>query len=241
MYEPGKVFIVGGSTCAPYGECSIPPTPTAEAIDLNAPAPAWRSVAQMAYARKQHNATILPDGKVLVTGGTSGSGGNDNAAYPVYPAEMWDPGTNSWTTLASMSVYRGYHSTALLLPDGRVLSAGGGFTGPGSAEVYSPPYLFKGARPTITSAPTTVGYNQTFSVGTPDAAGITKVTLVRLSAVTHAFNFDQRINSLSFSATAGGLNVTSPASRNVCPPGHYMLFILNGNGVPSVAKIINIK
>ena len=90
-------------------------------------------------ARRQFNLTLLPDVKVLASGG-SGGFGFDNSTYPIYPAEMWDPATGNWTTMASISVYRGYHSTALLLPDGRVLSAGGEITG-ASAEIFSPPYL----------------------------------------------------------------------------------------------------
>src|SRR5262249_30579474 len=185
-------------------------------------------------------ATLMPDGKVLVTGGSSGSEStNSNSSSPAYAAEMWDPATNSWTTLASNAVYRGYHSTALLLPDGRVLSAGGDFGGP-NMEVFSPPYLFNGARPTISSAPESVGYGQNFFVGTPDGASITKVTWLRLASVTHTNNMNQRINRLSFSAGAGGLNVTAPSNNNLCPPGYYMLFILNGSGVPSVAKIVRL-
>jgi len=203
----------------------------------------------MAYARRQLNATLLPDGKVLATGGTSG-GGFNNATGTVFAAEMWDPATGTWSTMAGMQVPRLYHSSAVLLPDGRVLSAGGGrpaaageepATEHRDAEIYSPPYLFKGARPTITSAPTTrLGYNQTFLVGTAEATSITKVTLIRLSSSTHAFNMNQLINNLNFSQGGGGLNVTTPLNSNLCPPGHYMLFILNGNGVPSVAKIIQI-
>lgn len=237
MYDDGKVLIVGGG----------PPTSTAEVIDLNAPVPSWRFVGSMANARRQMNATLLPDGKVLVTGGTSGSGFN-NSVGAVFSAEMWDPVTEAWSTMASMQVPRLYHSWAILLPDGRVLAGGGGYP-PGTGgdsnhydvEYYSPPYLFKGARPTITSAPTTVGYNQTFSIATPDRASITKVTWVRLSSVTHSFNQNQRINRLSFVQNATGLSITTPSNGNVCPPGHYMLFIINGNGVPSVAKIIRIN
>ena len=108
---------------------------------------------------------------MLVTGGSSGAEAtNSNSASPVYPAEMWDPATNTWTTLAGNTVYRGYHATALLQPDGRVLS-GGGDHGGTSVELFSPPYLFRGARPTISAAPASVGYGQTFFVGTPDAAG----------------------------------------------------------------------
>jgi hypothetical protein len=152
---------------------------------------------------------------------------------------MWDPATGKWTTMDSITVYRGYHSTALLLPDGRVLSAGGEQTG-ASAEIYSPPYLFKGARPTITSGPSSVKYGQVFLVSTPDAANISQVTWIRLSSVTHSFNQNQRLNHLQFAQASGGLNITAPANANLAPPGHYMLFLVNSNGVPSVASIIQI-
>jgi hypothetical protein len=240
MYDDGKVLLAGGSKAAPYDRaCPVAPTATAEVIDLNAASPAWRSVGEMAFPRKQHNATLLPDGTVLVTGGTSGACGNDDTTSPVYAAEVWDPATDNWTTLAANTVYRGYHAIALLLPDGRVLSAGGNYTK--TAEVFSPPYLFKGTRPTITAAPCNVGFGQTFTVTTPDPASITRVTWVRLSAVTHTFNFDQRFIQLPFSPGTGGLQVTAPADAHRAPPGHYMLFLLNGNGVPSVAKIIRLE
>jgi hypothetical protein len=237
MYDDGKIIIAGGGD---------PPTATAEVIDLNAATPTWQWTAPMQFARRHMNATILPDGKVLVTGGTS-SGGFNDATLSVLAAEMWDPATGAWSTLANMQVPRLYHSTAILLPDGRVLSAGGGrppASGGGTdnwnAEIFSPPYLFKGARPTISFAPSTVNYGQVFAVQTPDAASITKVTLVRLSSVTHTDNMNQRFKRLSFAVSAGALNVTVPNDRNIVPPGHYMLFILNGNGVPSVAKVIQI-
>src|SRR5438128_3269530 len=171
----------------------------------------------MANARRQNNATLLPDGKVLVTGGSSGSG-NDNPSYPVYAAEMWDPATGTWTTLASTvsGAYRGYHSTTLLLPDGRIVLAGGEFAG-ANAEIYSPPYLFKGTRPSITSAPSEVGYGTSFFVGTA-STNIAQVTWVRLGSVTHTFNMSQRINRLSFTQASGGLNVTAPSNPNVTPP-----------------------
>jgi hypothetical protein len=248
MYDDGRVLIVGGGT----------PTNSAEVINLNqssvvsqtitpnTPTPTWRFVNGMANARRQMNLTILADGKVLATGGTS-SGGFSNATGSVFAAEMWNSDTETWSTMASMQTRRLYHSTAVLLPDGRVLSAGGGHPASDGGdfnhtdvEVYSPPYLFKGARPVITSAPTVVNHGEQFFVGTPDAAGISKVTMVRLSSVTHAFNQDQRINYLSFQKTSSGLNVTASGGSHLCPPGYYMLFIINSNGAPSVAQIIQV-
>lgn len=233
MYDNGKVMIIGGGA----------PTATAEIINLNDPVPAWRYTGTMANARRQANATLLPDGTVLVTGGSSGAG-FDDPTHPVFPAELWNPATENWSTMASLSTYRGYHSVALLLPDGRVLSAGGQCLraqgcNPYSAEIFSPPYLFQGPRPTIASAPTSISGGQTFFVGTPDAANITQVTWIRFGAVTHTFNQEQRVSFLSFSQTTGGLNVTAPQSANLAPPGFYMLFLLN-RGVPSVASIIQV-
>jgi hypothetical protein len=230
MYETGKILDVGGSD---------PPTPTAETIDLTAATPAWALTGNMHFARRQHNAVVLPDGKVFIVGGSSGSG-FDDATNPVLPTEMWDPATGQFTVMPSIAVYRGYHSTAILLPDGRVLSAGGNVGG-ANAQIYSPPYLFNGERPTVSSAPTSVGYAQTVFVGTPDAASITKIAWIRVPSVTHTFDESGRYMHLGFTQGAGGLNVTMPANGNLAPPGYYMLFILNGSGVPSVAKLINIS
>ena len=118
-----------------------------------------------------------------------------------------------------------------------------GRTGPDqlSAEFYSPPYLFKGPRPTVSSAPATLAYGANFFVGTPDGASISAVHLIRLGAVTHAFNQNQRILKLTFQQTSGGLTVQAPSTANDAQPGHYMLFILNANGVPSVAPIVKIQ
>ncbi|HET8888819.1 MAG TPA: carboxypeptidase regulatory-like domain-containing protein [Candidatus Angelobacter sp.] len=229
MYSPGKVAVIGGAD---------PPTATAEIIDLNAATPAWKYTASMHYPRRQHNAVILPDGKVFVVGGSS-AGGFDTSSSPVLPTEMWDPDTGQFTVMSSIAVYRGYHATALLLADGRVLSAGGNVGGP-NAQIFSPPYLFAGARPSITSAPVSAGYGQAVFIGTPDAASVSKVTLLRQASVTHTNSMSQGFQSLSFTTTSTGLNVTMPANANLAPPGYYMLFILNGSGVPSVGSIIQI-
>lgn len=229
LYESGKILALGGSD---------PPTATAETLDLNAASPAWAATSSMHYPRRQHNAVVLPDGKVFVSGGSSGAGFDNNAA-PVYPTEMWDPATGKWTVMASIAAYRGYHSTAFLLPDGRVFSGGGNIGGP-NFQIFSPPYLSAGARPTITAAPTAVGYGQATLISTPDAASIAKVSLIRLPSVTHTLDGNQRFMTLSFTQTSGGLTVTFPANANLAPPGHYMLFLVNSAGVPSVAAILQI-
>jgi galactose oxidase len=228
MYDAGKIFIVGGND---------PPTNSAEVIDLNQTAPAWRMVAPMSLGRRQHNATLLPDGSVLVTGGHSGQG-LDDATHPRKETELWNPRTETWSQLAPMSAYRGYHSVAVLLPDGRVLSAGGRRVN--TMQVFSPPYLFKGNRPVILSTPDSVSPGQVFTVPTAQAGSIAQVTLIRLPSVTHSFDENQRFLRMDFRAGPGTLTVTAPANTRVAPPGHYMMFLVDGRGVPSVAKIIRI-
>ena len=187
MYADGKILVVGGGD---------PPTNTAEVIDLNQPTPTWRSVAPMSVARRQLNATLLPDGTVLVTGGTSGPGFN-NPDDPVYPAELWDPATESWTTLASATRH------AAPLPLRRRPVAGRTRAQHGRKRLTDARGLLaavpvQGPRPTLSGVPSTIGYGQTFRCRRPEAASITKVTLIRITSVTHAFNENQRLSVLSF-------------------------------------------
>jgi plastocyanin len=233
MYQPGKILITGGGN---------PVTGEAAVIDLNAAVPAWRVVAPMSYGRYQHSLVPLPDGKVLALGGSTSFSLTSRTG--VLPAELWDPDTETWTTLASLSQPRMYHSAAVLLPDGRVLVTGGGRLPPGldypSAQIYSPPYLFKGPRPTVTGAPAGVGYGADMVIDTPNASVIASVSLTRLSSVTHTVDMDQHAMRLTFTRGNGALTVQAPTSRNVAPPGYYLLFLVNSQGVPSVAKIIHV-
>jgi hypothetical protein len=229
MYEPGKILYVGGGD---------PPTATAEIIDLNQPNPTWQYTGSMAFARRQMNATLLPTGEVIVTGGTSSPGFSDPAGA-VHVAELWSPATGTWVTVASNAVTRIYHSTSLLLPDGRVLHTGQDYL---SYELYSPPYLFRGARPTITGmTPGAVGYGQSVFVETPNGADIARVTFLRFGSVTHAFNMGQRFVPLAFQPVTGGLSVGIPASRTTAPPGPYLLFLVNRDGVPSAGRILRLQ
>jgi galactose oxidase len=255
MYEPGKILYAGGGghtgwpTPDPKNPANVP-TATAEKIDLNQSSPQWQSAGSMSAPRRHLNSTILPDGEVLITGGTRGGGFvNISPANAMRAAEVWNPRTNQWTTLASNSRMRVYHSVSMLLPNGTVLHGASGNAMAGTVpvpdernhEIFSPPYLFKGAQPTIASAPASVGYNETFRVVTPNAVQITDVRWIRLGSVTHAFDAGQRANTLSFSQQADGVDVTAPASPNLAPPGDYLLFILNRNGVPSVGKFVKIR
>ena len=254
MYEPGKILYAGGGGHTGVGGSNDPkssvPTSTAEIIDLTQPAPQWRFTGPMQFPRRHLNATILPDGQVVVAGGTQGGGFDDvSDANAVHAAEVWDPATGQWTTLASNSVTRVYHSVSVLLPDGNVVHAASGDAeieeSPApdqrNSEIFSPPYLFKGARPIIRSVPSGVAYGERFVVETPNWAQITRVTWVRLGSVTHSFDQNQRFNSLAFEPASGGVIVTAPTNPNLAPPGHYTLFVLNRNGVPSAGKIIRVR
>jgi hypothetical protein len=145
--------------------------------------------------------------------------------------------------MAAQTIQRTYHSTAVLIPDGRVVSAGSDNGAPTQVtyEIYSPPYLFKGARPVITSAPTTLTYGAKFKITTASASTITRVALIRPAATTHADDFDQRYVDLSFTIGSGTITATAPANGNQAPPGYYMLVIVNSNGVPSVMPFLQLN
>lgn len=248
MYAPGKLMKSGTATADDEGHQSAP---TTYVLDMAAASPAWQAVAPMAQPRAFHNLTLLPDGQVLVTGGGTTTD-KANASTAVLQAELWSPTTKTWSTMASAQTPRLYHSTALLLPDGRVLVAGGGRTGcthpcpipttgdHPDAELFSPPYLFKGARPAIGAAPASIDYGADFTVETADAARIVSVSLMALGSVTHSFNENQRRVPLSFEIATGSLTVHGPSSGAVAPPGPYMLFLVDEAGVPSVASMIRV-
>lgn len=242
MYQPNK-FMKAGS--ASDSQDSGPSSNTTFVLDMTKPSPTWQQTPSMVYPRSFMNLTMLPDGTTLATGGETDRNGGD-ISKAVYPAELWSPKTQTWSTMSAMQKPREYHGTALLLPDGRVLVSGmgadfGNVPDQKSAQFFSPPYLFKGTRPTISQAPTQIQYNSTFFVGTPDNADIGSVVLIRTGAVTHFFDQNERFLPLSFTQATGGLTVTTPVNANLAPPGYYMLFIVNKEGVPSVAPFVQIQ
>jgi galactose oxidase len=206
-----------------------------EELDFANPAAQWQARAPLPQPRHNMNMVLLPDGTVLTIGG-NGSGKDQ---LPQRQALLYNPATNSWNAMVSQVERRAYHSTAVLLPDGRVVSGGDNRTGGGQRklEIYSPPYLFKGARPTITSASSQVANGDTLTVVTPSA--VARAVLMAPGAATHANDMHQRHVELAFTATATGITATAPGT-GVAPPGYYMLFVLNGAGVPSKAAWVHV-
>ncbi len=234
MYASGKILYMGGGD---------PPTATAEVIDLNQASPQWQYTGSMSVPRRQISATILPDGRVAVTGGTSSSGFT-SLSGAVHHVEVWDPATGGWTVWASNAVSRGYHNTTVLLPDGRLLHTGSG-DGAGipdeiNAEIFSPPYLFAGNRPVISSAPASMRYGTQVSINTQYPGLVSYASLVRLSSNTHSFDMGQRFAKLAVTRLSGAVRVTVPGSANQLPPGPYMLFLVNTKGVPSLARMVRV-
>ncbi len=225
-----RVMLIGGFTG------SGQPTSSVEVIDLAAATPQWAGTAHMNSARMEHNAVILPDGTVLVLGGQSNNGGAEQA---VMTPEVYDPNTQTWDELAPHQVPRMYHSTGLLWPDGRVLLAGA--DNQPSGEVFSPPYLFRGPRPVIDSAPQVIYFGNSFDLNySSDTIG-NRVVLLRMSSVTHSVNMGQRYLRLAtLSSTGGTISVPAPANANLAPPGYYMLFVVDDDGVPSEASIMRL-
>lgn len=236
-YKP-VVFIMGGGS---------PATNTTEFIDLSAGSPRWVYGPNMSQARIEMNATILPNGKVIVLGGSLN---DEDTATASLNADLYDPISNTFSSAGQNAYARLYHSNSLLLPDATVMFFGGNparGTYEQHIEIYTPAYLFNAdgsaaTRPTITGVPSAaIGYGAGFQVQTPDAANISSVVLMRAGAPTHAFDMEQRLVALTFTAGSGLLNVTAPPNGNIAPPGYYLLFILNSAGVPSVAQFIQMS
>ncbi len=229
-----KVMIIGGGGNGTTARVNI--------ADLKSSNPSYQPAASLNNARMHHNAVILPDRTVFVC---NGSGGNEDVGKSDLPAEIYDPATDVWTEVEDPSINsRVYHSVALLLPDGRVLTAGGN---PNRGivefriEIYSPDYIAQG-RPVITTSPSNVKWGTSFAIETPQATDIKWVNLIRPMATTHGMETEQRLVDLPVSSSTGNsLSVDLTSNRNLAPPGWYMLTIVDNNNLPSVAKWIKLS
>ncbi|TAE45918.1 MAG: DUF1929 domain-containing protein, partial [Bacteroidetes bacterium] len=245
MYDIGKILKAGGASSYSSG---LPANNRCFVIDINTDNAVVTDIPDMQRGRTFHQAIVLPTGEVIIFGGCSVSTVFTDLGYEQNNTpEMYDPVTNTWTDLAPMAVPRTYHSIGLLLPDGRVLVGGSGLCGVGcvynhpNVEIYSPPYLFNtngslATRPVINTAPDAAPYNQPMTVTTNSA--ISSFVLIRSSAATHSTNNEQRRIPLTFSNQGGNTYSVNVPGNNLLPPGYYMLFAIDGNGVPSVSKTI---
>ena len=215
-------------------------------LDLGVASPSWKPTGPRTLSgrpiRNHANAVLLPTGEVFVCGGAVDPSSD---ATGVLQPEVYNPNDNSWTTHPAATVIRNYHSVALLMPDGRVWTAGGNhnsqqsFPAPGvdnrelRIEIYEPPY-YSADRPQLTSAPRAIGWGQTFHVRSSQTDRIVRVAMIRAGSVTHAYNSDQRYVGLGFSRTGGWLTVKAPPNTGTAPPGYYLLFVLNRDNIPSI-------
>jgi hypothetical protein len=243
MYAPGRILRVGGGGL--NNGTTADGRSAAQIIDINGTAPATLPAASLPRGLHWHTATVIADGRVVVTGGSFKS---NQLVGVSTSALLWNPATDSWTEGAPSRSGRSrlYHSSALLLPDASVLVAGGGARGPQTnlnAEKYYPPYLYtpSGAfavRPKITAAPTILTLGAGFSVTVNRPWTIRRVTLIKTGSVTHSFNMEQRFMELPFKRSGPDLVITAPASHALAPPGNYLLFVIDADGVPSVARVV---
>lgn len=194
--------------------------------------------------RENADAVILPTGEVFIEGGLK-NGSND--ATGVRAPEMYNPVSGTWQVLPASPVVRGYHSTALLMPNGAVWVAGSNFNAsPGLSnrelriEIFEPWY-FCGRRPTITDVAPKACHGDKLEIRTPDAADIKRVVLVRCGTVTHNFNPDQRHITLEFSRQKGDVILAEiPPEPNVLIVGYYLLFVIDSTGRPSTGRFVQI-
>ncbi len=244
MYDTGKILKAGG--VPGYSGTASAAT---YRIDATSDTPLVTKLAPMAYPRVFANSVVLPDGKVVIVGGqTYGTGFSD--ADAVLVPELWDPKSDRTTLMAPIAVARNYHSIALLLPDGRVLSGGGGLCGVGCAanhpdvQIWTPPYLYTAdgslkARPAIVTAPSSLPYGGSVTVTTDKP--VTAFALVRYGSTTHTVNNDQRRLALTFrQAGTNTYSVDVPSNPGWLLPGKWMLFALDADGTPSVSRTVDV-
>ncbi len=238
---PATVMLIGGSDTSPDPDyASAVDTTLLVDTATGAITPGPRS----ARARSHLNTTILADATLFTSGGGLGTWAGNHYARPVYSGEIHSPATGATIETPPEADERTYHSTSLLIPDGRVISMGDDRRAHSrdlsrrTLEYYSPPYMFRGPRPNVLSSPAAAPYAAPVGVGVRDPASVARVVLVKLGSRTHALDVDQRALELPVAPAAGGVTFTTPASPAAAPPGYYLLFAVNRRGVPSVGEVI---
>jgi len=214
-----KVMLMGGGPDGKQNKTDA--IDNVDIVDLNQAAPQFVAATPLNLPRLHLNAIVLPDRTVFVTGGSLKQ---EDTPLARLQSEIYDPSTDTWTLTAACEVPRLYHSTALLLPDGTVATAGGNPEGghhvkwdqdPNEEmrlEIFTPPYLFKGPRPVISSAPEQWAYGATIDINSPDAGGLTWAHLMRPCVTTHSFDGSQRLVDLPIASQAGGIvKITVPS------------------------------
>lgn len=235
-----RVMIIGGGPADMHNQAGA--TASTAIADLSAAAPHYAPAADLGMGRMHLCATLLPDHTVLVNGGAMME---ENTAEAAFGAEIYHPGTDRWEMAATSRVPRLYHSVALLMPDGKVVTAGSNpqrKTEELRIEVFWPPYLFAGPRPTVASGQSEVHYGAMLDVTTPNSAAIGSAALIRPAATTHSSDSEQRLVDLPLTVTGSEtLRLQLPASPDLAPPGWYMLFVVDGTGVPSSAAWVRLS
>jgi hypothetical protein len=238
-----RVLLIGGGPYDMHDQTGA--TATTAITDLTAAEPEVRAAAPMAMRRMHLCATLLPDRTVLVNGGSMME---ESGVDATLDAEIYHPdpagGPGTWTMAAASRVPRLYHSVALLMPDGRVVTSGSNparKTEELRIEVYWPPYLFAEDRPVCAPAETEVHYGGALTATVPDAGRIASACLIRPGATTHSTDNEQRLVDLPL-VDGGGDRVTLqlPAAATLAPPGWYLLFVVDTDGVPSEASWVHL-
>ena len=243
-YDVDKIITIGG---APAYQSSFA-TNRAYEINISTGAAKVKQAGSMHYARAFANSVVLPNGEVITIGGQTYAAPFSDGDSVLNP-ELWNPATGQFSVMAPEAVPRNYHSAAILLPDGRVFSGGGGLCGScdtnhPDGQIFSPPYLFNSngtlrTRPTIKSAPTFAATGRTISVRT--GGPVSRFAMVRYGEATHTVDNDQRRIPLSIASSRGDTyKLAIPSDPGIALPGPYMLFALNSRGTPSVSKTISI-
>jgi hypothetical protein len=244
-----RVMIMGGGPAGKPNKTDA--IDNVDIVDFKDPHPHFVPAAPLNFPRLHLNSVLLPDRTVFVSGGSLHQ---EDAPLARLQGEIYNPASDTWTPTAAAAVPRLYHSTAVLMPDGTVVTAGSNPDGGSHVqwdddpneemrlEVFSPPYLFKGPRPTISAAPAQCTYGQNIQISSPEAANIRWANLLRNCVTTHSFDSSQRLVDLEITSRAGGVvSATVPVNHNIAPPGWYMLFLVDSNGIPSVANWVRLN